>query len=76
MLVLTRQVDEEVVIGEDIRITVVAVNGSQVRLGIEAPRSVPVHRREVRDAVAAQNRLASQTSPTILRKLAAGRQTG
>lgn len=75
MLVLTRQVDEQVLIGGDIRITVVAVNGSQVRLGIEAPRSVPVHRREVYDAVVAQNQQASQTSPAALRQLVASRQT-
>lgn len=74
MLVLTRQVDEQVLIGEDITITVVSVSGSQVRLGIEAPRSIPVHRREVYDAVAAQNQQASCSSAAILRQLAARRE--
>ncbi|NPV48499.1 MAG: carbon storage regulator CsrA [Armatimonadetes bacterium] len=74
MLVLTRQVDEQVLIGENITITVVSVSGSQVRLGIEAPRSIPVHRREVHDTVAAQNQQSSHSSPTALRRLAATRE--
>jgi carbon storage regulator len=69
MLVLTRQPDEEILIGDDIRITVVAISGSQVRLGIEAPRSVPVLRSEVCDAVAAQNEAAAQASPAGLRAM-------
>jgi carbon storage regulator len=47
MLVLTRRTGEEIVIGPDIRVTVVAVNGSNVRLGITAPASVRVDRKEV-----------------------------
>lgn len=74
MLVLTRQVDEQVLIGENITITVVSVSGSQVRLGIEAPRSIPVHRREVHEAVAAQNQQSSHSSPIALRQLAAARE--
>jgi len=56
MLVLTRRTGEEVVIGT-IRLTVVAVVGNQVRLGVTAPAAVPVHREEVRQ------RLAEQGSP-------------
>ncbi|HYK52926.1 MAG TPA: carbon storage regulator CsrA [Candidatus Eremiobacteraceae bacterium] len=47
MLVLTRKLNQEIVIGDEIRITIVAVGGDQVKLGITAPRSVPVHRLEV-----------------------------
>jgi carbon storage regulator len=47
MLVLTRRAGEEIIIGGDIRVTVVAVNGQRVRLGITAPSSVPVVRREL-----------------------------
>ena len=47
MLVLTRRRDESIMIGDDIRVTVVEVRGDQVKLGIDAPRSIPVHREEV-----------------------------
>ena len=47
MLVLTRKVGEEIIIGDDIHVKVVAVQGDRVRLGIEAPRSIPVDRLEV-----------------------------
>ena len=51
MLVLTRHVGEQIVIGEDVRVMVVAILGDKVRLGIEAPKEVPVHRREVFDNI-------------------------
>ena len=51
MLVLSRERDETIVIGNDIRITVVEIRGGKVRLGIEAPRDVPVHRKEVADVI-------------------------
>ena len=47
MLVLTRKSNQSIMIGDDIEITVLAVMGEKVRIGIEAPRSVPVFRREV-----------------------------
>jgi carbon storage regulator len=49
LLVLTRRVDEEIVIGDDIVVKVVAVHGDKVRIGIKAPRSIPVDRREVHE---------------------------
>ena len=51
MLVLSRQKDESIVIGDDIEITIVDVRGDKVRLGITAPKSISVHRREVYDAI-------------------------
>jgi carbon storage regulator len=51
MLVLSRKRDEKIVIGEDIVITVVEIRGDKVRLGIEAPAHVPVHRAEVHAAI-------------------------
>jgi len=51
MLVLSRQPDEAIIIGDDIVITVVGVRGEKVRLGITAPPHVPVHRREVYEAI-------------------------
>jgi len=51
MLVLTRQRDQTIMIGDDIEITVIDIRGDKVRLGITAPKSVPVHRKEVYDAI-------------------------
>ena len=54
MLVLSRNTDESIVIGNDITITVVAIRGDKVRLGIDAPKEIPVHRLEVYQAIAKQ----------------------
>ena len=51
MLVLSRSCDEKIMIGDDIEITIVAILGAEVRVGITAPRKVPVHRKEVYDAI-------------------------
>ena len=54
MLILSRKINEQIVIGDRIVITVVAIRGGNVRLGIEAPVEVPVHRQEVYDALSKQ----------------------
>ena len=51
MLVLSRQSDETIVIGDSIRVTIVEVRGDKVRIGIDAPRDVTVHRQEIYDAI-------------------------
>jgi len=51
MLVLSRQKDESIIIGDDVEIIIVDVRGDKVRLGITAPKEVSVHRREVYDAI-------------------------
>lgn len=51
MLVLSRHKDEAIIIGDDIKITIVDVRGDKVRLGIDAPRSIPVHREEIYDII-------------------------
>jgi carbon storage regulator len=60
MLVLSRKRDERIVIGDNIVITIVEVRGDKVRLGIEAPSEVPVHRQEVLDAM---RRAAADAKP-------------
>ena len=60
MLVLSRQRDETIMIGDDIEITIVDIRGDKVRLGITAPSTVPVHRKEVYDAIQRENREASR----------------
>lgn len=54
MLVLSRLKDESIIIGDDIKVTVIEVRGDKVRLGIEAPRPVTVHREEVYKAIQAE----------------------
>jgi len=54
MLVLSRQRNESIMIGDEIEITIVEVRGDKVRLGINAPKKLPVHRREVYDAIQAE----------------------
>ncbi|MCC7144896.1 MAG: carbon storage regulator CsrA [Phycisphaeraceae bacterium] len=55
MLVLSRQRDESIVIGDDIEITIVDIRGDKVRLGISAPRDIQVHRKEVYEAIKCEN---------------------
>ena len=61
MLVLSRKKNESIVIDNDITIVVVEIRGDKVRLGVEAPKEVPVHRREVYDAIR-RNELAAKDS--------------
>ncbi len=60
MLVLSRQRDESIIIGDNIVVTIVDVRGDKVRLGIEAPREVSVHRREVYEAIQRENQQAAK----------------
>ena len=61
MLVLSRNTDESIVIGNDIKITVVAIRGDKVRLGIDAPKEISVHRLEVIQAITKQQDSESVT---------------
>lgn len=63
MLVLSRQRDESIIIGDNIVITVVDIRGDKVRLGIEAPRDVPVHRKEVYEAIERANTSQPKSEP-------------
>jgi len=63
MLVLSRQRDETIMIGDDVEITVVDIRGDKVRLGITAPVRIPVHRKEVYDAIQRENAAAAEVKP-------------
>ena len=72
MLVLSRQRDESIIIGDNIVVTVVDVRGDKVRLGIEAPREVSVHRREIYEAIQRENKQASQIGLDDARRIGRG----
>ncbi len=63
MLVLSRQRDETIMIGDDVEITIVDIRGDKVRIGINAPRHIQVHRKEVYDAIKRENEQAAGMSP-------------
>lgn len=69
MLVLSRHRDESIMIGDNIVLTIVDIRGDKVRLGIEAPQDIPVHRQEVYEAIQRENRKASQVDPAATRDL-------
>jgi len=78
MLVLSRQRDESIMIGDNIVVTIVDIRGDKVRLGINAPSEVPVHRQEVYEAIQRENLQASALAPDDtqgLGKLVAKRST-
>ena len=66
MLNITRKIGEKIIIGEDVVLEVMEVSGSSVRIGIRAPRSVPVYREEIWEAVRAENAAAAKSAPTKL----------
>lgn len=69
MLVLSRQRDEAIMIGDDVEITIVDIRGDKVRLGINAPSRITVHRKEVYTAITKENEIASQIKSTDISEL-------
>ena len=65
MLVLTRKLEESVMIGDNIEIKVISVHGETIKLGITAPRSIPVHRKEVYEEIERENILAASMGAQI-----------
>jgi len=59
MLILTRKLGEVIKIGDKIKVVVVSIDGGSVKIGIEAPEEIPVHRQEVYEKIAAENKAAS-----------------
>jgi carbon storage regulator len=72
MLVLSRQRDESIVIGDKVVVTIVDIRGDKVRLGIQAPGEIPVHRQEVYEAIQRENRKAAQEANASTAKPANG----
>lgn len=66
MLVLSRQRDESIMIGDNVQITIVDIRGDKVRLGIVAPNEIAVHRKEVYDAIQRENKRAAQVGAADL----------
>ncbi|MGE7914510.1 carbon storage regulator CsrA [Lysinibacillus xylanilyticus] len=69
MLVLSRKKDESIMIGDQIEIKILAVEGEQIKIGIVAPKTVKVHRSEVFEAIQAQNKEALSASKSFLEQL-------
>ncbi len=69
MLVLTRKIGEGIIIGDDIKITVVELKGGGVRIGIDAPRDMKIHRQEVFDRIKQENKEATQWDIADLNEL-------
>src|SRR2546421_34591 len=69
MLVLARQREESIMIGDDIEVRIVDLRADKVRLGISAPKSVPVHRKEVYEAIRRENRSAATVQPSDVASL-------
>jgi len=69
MLVLTRKAKEAIKIGANIEVTIVAIQGDQVKIGISAPQTVDVHRKEVFDAIQLQNSEAANVPAELLTSL-------
>ena len=61
MLILTRRINESLNIGDDVQVTVLGIKGNQVRIGIEAPRDVPVHREEIYHRIKREERMGKPT---------------
>jgi len=77
MLVLTRKAKQSIMIGDGIEITIVEIKGDSVKVAIDAPRHVPVHRREVYEEIQRENReasLASVEDVTAIEKLLGGNE--
>jgi len=65
MLILSRKANEKIMIGDEISVSVVEIRGDQVRLGVEAPKTVKVFRQEVFDAITSENKAAAESTPFL-----------
>ena len=75
MLVLSRHRDESIMIGDDVVVTIVDIRGDKVRLGIQAPQDIPVHRQEVYEAIKRENEKAARVQPAETREVGESRSS-
>jgi carbon storage regulator len=76
MLVLTRKAEEGIIIGDDVKITIIEIKGGSIRIGIDAPRHMKVHRQEVYDKIKQENQEATQWDMADLSALSSMISTG
>lgn len=65
MLILSRKINEKIMIGEDITLSIIEIRGDQVKIGVDAPKSVKVFRQEVYEAIKNENRAAATSTPNL-----------
>jgi len=65
MLILSRKVNEKIMIGDDISVSIIEIRGDQVRVGVDAPKTVKVFRQEVFDAIKAENKAAAESKTAL-----------
>jgi len=65
MLILSRRVNEKIMIGDDVSVSIIEIRGDQVRVGVDAPKTVKVYRQEVFDSIKAENKAAAESKPVL-----------
>ena len=65
MLILSRKINEKIMIGDDISVSIIEIRGDQVRIGVDAPKAIKVFRQEVFDAIRSENRAAAESKPVL-----------
>lgn len=72
MLILTRKLNESIIIGDDVVVTIVEIEKGHVRLGVKAPKDIPVHRKEIYERIQEENIKAATSKKTELLRLTKG----
>ena len=65
MLILSRKINEKIIIGEDVSITIIEIRGDQVKIGVEAPKSIKVFRQEIYEAIQKENKAAATSQVSM-----------
>lgn len=65
MLALARKINQSIIIGNDIEVTLLEIKGDQIKIGINAPKSVPIYRKEIYEQIQAENKKAAQTQVDV-----------